>query len=348
MRKVLLGSLVLGLLGALACVGDDPAPAGGGNGDGGAAEGGTPPTTPPGTPPGTPPPPSSGGDAATDAGPCDLTKDFTTVEALTTVNTADNELAAALTQDELQIVLASSHGSANPTAIDSQDLWVATRTSRTTQSFGAPSKVLTVGINSPKLDIDPTLTVDGNTVYWSQRDQDGSAQHFLRYATRTSPSDSFTGSSNVVFPADPNIAFPKSPSVVANALYFVGIKQGDVDYTVYRAALTSAGHVGAPDQQRLAGGQAIGASAVVVTADELTMYASYHQPPGSGTDPDDVFVYTRGSATAPWGPATSLALNTTAAEDARWVSPDACRLYFTSDRASGAGGSDLWVASRPK
>lgn len=340
MRKILLGSLVLGLLGALACVGDDPT-----NGGGGADAGsdGTAPPPPPGGG-------DAGGDAATDApadadhGPCDLTQDFATVEPLTTINSPFDEVSATLTEDELQIVFASNRAT-DGGPIDSMDLYSASRTSRTA-AFDPPDRTHLVSVESAKMDIDGTLSGDGNLLVWSQRSPT-TIEHLLKYALRGSPSAVFVAATDVSFTTPPNAGFAKGNFLLPNALYFGAIQQGDVDYTVFRAQVLSPGHLDVAAQQRLGGNETIPGTAVVVTPDELTMYVGFHAASDAGQQ-DDIFVYARAKVTDPWGPPKTLAIDTPANEEPRWLSPDRCRLYFTSDRANGAGGSDVYVASRPK
>jgi Tol biopolymer transport system component len=45
-------------------------------------------------------------------------------------------------------------------------------------------------------------------------------------------------------------------------------------------------------------------------------------------------------------PAPLAELNTASVESAPWLSPDELEIYFHSDRSGGAGGNDLWMASR--
>lgn len=53
---------------------------------------------------------------------------------------------------------------------------------------------------------------------------------------------------------------------------------------------------------------------------------------------------TRADASQPWGtPAELTELNTTDSEDGAHVTADGCHLYFSSDRAGGEGGDDLYV-----
>ncbi|HEY1957422.1 MAG TPA: hypothetical protein VGH28_17505 [Polyangiaceae bacterium] len=61
----------------------------------------------------------------------------------------------------------------------------------------------------------------------------------------------------------------------------------------------------------------------------------------------DLFTATRASVTASFMPPTPIAeLDTPANEADLTVSPDGLRAFFSSDRAGGLGGYDIWQASR--
>jgi hypothetical protein len=62
----------------------------------------------------------------------------------------------------------------------------------------------------------------------------------------------------------------------------------------------------------------------------------------------DIWVSQRASADDPWGAPQNLgsAINTSAREQAPFVTTDGHRLYFMSDRPGGVGGLDLYVSRR--
>lgn len=69
---------------------------------------------------------------------------------------------------------------------------------------------------------------------------------------------------------------------------------------------------------------------------------------GIGTDMTrDLFSSTRDSVASAWGPRSPLVtVNSPGTDQAPHLSADGLTLYFSSDRAGGAGGSDLYVARR--
>lgn len=69
--------------------------------------------------------------------------------------------------------------------------------------------------------------------------------------------------------------------------------------------------------------------------------------PGSVPGSTDVYVSTRPSVDAPWGPPQPLPqLNTISIEAAPRISIDGHRLFFSSDRSGGHGALDLYVSRR--
>jgi Tol biopolymer transport system component len=82
-------------------------------------------------------------------------------------------------------------------------------------------------------------------------------------------------------------------------------------------------------------------SEAVLTADRLSIYFSSTR---DGTK--DIFVATRASTVAAWGPAAPVAgINTSAGEDSPYTR-DGLTLYFSSDRAGAGGMTNIWRATR--
>ncbi len=83
-----------------------------------------------------------------------------------------------------------------------------------------------------------------------------------------------------------------------------------------------------------------------ISTDGLTLYFQSNRPGGFGST--DLYVTTRASRSAPWGPAANLGptINTSAIDANVWISPDGLELYFMSTRSGGYGSFDLWVTKR--
>ncbi len=85
-----------------------------------------------------------------------------------------------------------------------------------------------------------------------------------------------------------------------------------------------------------------------ISADRLTLYFSSKRPGGFGGD--DIWVTTRPTTDAEWGPPMNLGstVNSSKGDSSSDVSADGLMLYFTSDRTGGYGLGDLWVTTRAK
>ena len=79
-----------------------------------------------------------------------------------------------------------------------------------------------------------------------------------------------------------------------------------------------------------------------LTSDGLEMVFSVNDP-GVGKD---LYYTKRASLTGPWSAATKLAISAVASDETPRFSSDDKTLYFSSARAGGAGGLDIWKATR--
>lgn len=345
MRFALFSSVALGVVAAfVACVGDDP------GGTTTTSDGGTTSSSSGGTG-------NDGGgggddassDAKADAGPCDLTKPFSDVTALSELNgSTSNEGAFALSKDELSVVLASTRGQpAKPAGNDSQ-LWFATRTSPA-DKFGTPSTAITANLNLvDRLDNDPTLSEDGLFIIYTQRMPAAQGEeHLFRWSRRGSAAVPFPASSIVTFGANDagaaGGAYPKAGFLLPNgALYFAMMTNADSAYRVQRASPAGGdGKFDVPVEQKFFDNQPVHGGAVVVTPDENTMYIGTSI---AGSPDLEIAVVERSATGGTWGePKPLVGVNSGSNDYPRWLSPDQCRLYFASDRD---GNEELYVARR--
>jgi len=89
-------------------------------------------------------------------------------------------------------------------------------------------------------------------------------------------------------------------------------------------------------------------SCVAISKNGLSLFFSSNRQTENKLSPDrDLYVSERESKEAPWGTPQPLSmLNTPAWESCPALSLDEHRLYFTSPRAGGCGGQDIWVSRR--
>jgi Tol biopolymer transport system component len=279
----------------------------------------------------------------TDAPPaarCDLSQPFgSAVNLGSAVNTALNEATPRLTLDELTLVFSRLN------ADGTWDMYQATRAA-IDQPFGTPSVLGT--INSVYSDLWPTLTPDGNTVYFNtNRATPSNSAEQVFVATRASAGDDFAPPAVVTaFMNNDNQPFVNA---TGDKIYFSSGSRPDTTggADLYDAPIDGSGNVGAA--QILIGAVNTSANEQVpsVTADELTLYFCR----SNGTD-NDIYMATRSDASAPWGAGSAVPGYATQGveEVPTWISPDGCDLYFYdngSDMPDAQGTDDLYEIVRP-
>lgn len=85
-----------------------------------------------------------------------------------------------------------------------------------------------------------------------------------------------------------------------------------------------------------------------IAPNDLSLYLATNRPGGSGLL--DIWVSRRAGPDAPWGTPLPLGpnVNSTARDNAPYISPDGHRLFFGSNRPGGCGNNDLYVSFRAK
>jgi len=83
-----------------------------------------------------------------------------------------------------------------------------------------------------------------------------------------------------------------------------------------------------------------------ISADGLTLYFISNRPGGFGHY--DIYMTTRATTDAPWGPVVNMGpeINSAAGDSSVWISQDGLELYFESWRPGGCGSGDLYAARR--
>jgi hypothetical protein len=229
------------------------------------------------------------------------------------------------------------------------DIFTITRAT-TAEPFGAANVIRNFATST--LETDPTVTADGQTIYFASTDP-GTQVTTIWTALRRP-----AGSSVQFFDPAP-LSDPVNqggsqirPYVLpdGSALYFTSSRDGTNKF--YRAARVN----GALSDVKLVPGILPSPKeildGIVVTADELTIYWSTSRNGGSA----DVYVATRSDTSSPFSGAKELtAVNTSLAETPSFVSADGCRLYYASSElvSTGVNGyfdyhSDILVTTKPK
>jgi Tol biopolymer transport system component len=265
---------------------------------------------------------------------CDPTGMFDAPVPLPGVNTASTEGVSRLTADELELYF-----SVNQVGMDA-NIYSAQR-STISQAFGAP--IALTRVNTAANDYDPDVSNDGLMLLFESNRVSGEGVH-LYVSTRTSRVGEFSAPSEV---ANVNSATVTDndgqPFVTADGqeLWFVSTRAGGLGGNdIYRAVWNGSSFVNVAAITALSSN--VDDYLPTLSADKLTIYLSSTRPGGQGSF--DIWTAHR-STISDGFPAPTLVpeLNSSAAEYVGWLSPDNCRIYFTSDRA---GTYDIYIATR--
>jgi hypothetical protein len=272
-------------------------------------------------------------EASTPSGPCDLSKPFDAPKPVDgPVNSGARDSSATLTGDELTIVFSRS------VDLNPGTLLMAKRATRT-EPFGTPDDFTAAtqplgleGVGTP------SMTHDGLVLFFYG---ETAAEANIFKASRSTTSAPFgtLGSVTVVN----STAVEVYPSVMPKGeeLWFTSERLGGITRHLFRSVLGAQGLYQKPEvvaELKSAKNEA----GVAFSADGLTIYFGSERPGGSGES--DIWTATRPNLGAPFGAATVVpGINSPVDEFPSWLSPDGCRLYFSSERA---GVEDIFVASR--
>jgi hypothetical protein len=199
--------------------------------------------------------------------------------------------------------------------------------------FGTPSPL--TSLNSSADDWDPMLSADGVTIVFAS-DRTGTSQIYR--ATRPSVTGAFGAPSEV---AAVTVPFDQDQPYVQGenaALWYQSNSTGNGD--IYVAPSIGSDYGGGQLVTELATPSEEGFP--VVNALATVIY--FFRDDADGGTKSDIWTARRADASVPFGPAAPVTeLNTDFDESPGWLSPDLCRLYFTSARS---GNSELYVATR--
>lgn len=260
---------------------------------------------------------------------CKPSTAFTSIKPIAELDTTADDQHPRLLPDEKTIVFQRQQPGFVP--------FVATRPDRFS-AFSAPTPIAELATSGDAAD--PTLDPSGLRIVFASSRSGGVGGYDLWVATRTSVGSAFTaptvlnGLNGPAIDHYPNFAG-------ASALYFssqraTGLGSEDIYRSDVNGSLISAPVV----VQGLSGTDYDASPAV--TPDELLAYVetSVTDDAGSGTT---IFVSSRASTAAPWPKPTLVPELRNGESNPTWISPDGCRLYFSSNRS---GNWDLWVAER--
>ena len=265
---------------------------------------------------------------------CDPVGIFDPAVAVAGLNTAGTERVPRLTADELELYMDDNAGQADV------NIYRARRDA-IGQGFSMPKPV--TAVNTTGFEAVPSVSSDGLTLYFHSSHVTGEGVH-LYVATRGSrigefgaPSEVTNVNSSVVTDSD------TQPFVTADGqeLWFTSNRAGGLGGAdLYRATWngSSFGDVVAVTELSTSANDVV----PTLSADRLTVYLSSDRPNGTG----GLDIWSAHRSTIHDGfpiPTPVAELNTPGTEILGWLSPDNCRIYFSSDIA---GTNDIYVATR--
>jgi hypothetical protein len=342
MRRALLVATVLaaGVMAIVACVGDDPTPNATPESDSGS-------DAP--TPPAVPPAPASDGGVDGDAGSpaCDPTAPFGDLVLLTELSASDNasDNLPFLSDDETEIWFVSERGG---TGASFAKIYNAKRSTRE-GTFSTPTEVaIQVDAGVTTYIERAALTSDKKTIYFTVRvGVPGNVDYKIWVAQRIDPTGAFGPASLVT-----GINAPESVGAVfvngaGSRLYFG--RETAASSNLFHLASVECTSPAACGTQRafpeIDTPVLFGDGAPVLDRTETTLIFSSNRD--AGTARHDLYLTTRASIAASFGPVTPLkaAPGATISITPGWLSPDGCRLYVDSNKN---GNYDIFVMTRGK
>lgn len=218
---------------------------------------------------------------------------------------------------------------------DSAAVFFASRDS-VSDPFRAPVRVDSV---SDEDTASPAISLDGQTLWVGQdRNDDDVDETDIWFATRLA-NDGWSALENAASLNSSAKDIPRQPAGTDELTIMpLGSQRNGDDYQTFFATREGNADFGAPAPipELEIGARVVDA---FLTQDLLTLFYSS----GEGEDEGDLFVTTRASLDAPFGPPVALeGINTADDERDPWLSPDGRRLFFTSNRG---GSHDIYEAA---
>jgi Tol biopolymer transport system component len=237
--------------------------------------------------------------------------------------------------------------SERPGGLGGGDLWV-TRRASTSEAFGPPEN-LGAGVNSSANEYAPSLSSDGLTLYFDSDRPGGPGKGDVWVATRSGAGEAFGSPRSLDAPVNSEAA-DGLPSISGDglALYFCTRRSGGhggMDLWVARRSSSSE-----PFRQAESLGDVVNGPSddwgPGISSDELDLFFMSDREGGRGSQ--DLWVASRGSRSAPFGPPRNLGpiVNGPALDARPDVSADGAMLFFMSNRDGGSGQIDLWLSRR--
>jgi Tol biopolymer transport system component len=259
---------------------------------------------------------------------CNPSQPFLNPTAVPNVNSPSDDRTPRLSADELEMFFASNRSG-------NFDLYVARRASREAE-FGTPEPI--GELNTMGFEYAPFLASDNLTLYYHP----GPEIFVARRPSRTEPFSASAPVAGINGPQDES-----DPYIMQNdqLMYFTS-NRNNVSYDIYRSTRDISGTFSTPTPVTEINKDTSVEGSPVVAADGLTIYWATDMGVAGVAE---IWVATRPSTSAAFtSPIRHGTLNPTQTsfDVPGWVSADNCVIYISSNRSSGVGGTDIWVARR--
>ena len=261
------------------------------------------------------------------------------------VNSPENESGAFVAPNGLSLYF-SGNGSGT---LGAGDLWVAQRPTLTS-AWGPPQNLGAV-VNSVSIENQPSLSLDGKTMFFNSDRAGGVGRQDLYMTTRTDPSDDFGWIAPINLidvnsaSAEVGSAYFEDPNTGAATLFFAsdrGLPEGLDD--IFQSSRNPDGTFDPPTPvTELNDPEQDGYPKL--RRDGLEVF--FHSTRVGGAGGLDIWTSTRASTNSRWNTPVNVSnLNTDGFDGTPSLSPDGSILFFGSTRDGGSGSIDVYTASR--
>jgi len=270
--------------------------------------------------------------------------DWSAPTNITSVNTKYGESAPAISKNGLSLYFASNH----PGSIDEADLWVAQRSS--VDDPWGPAVNLYM-LNSDAFDQSPALSRDEHYLFFATGRSGGRGGLDIWVSHREQIHDVLGWEPPVPINEINSSVNDAGPTYFENEggrpqLYFQSQRPGGAGQAdIYVSEQQEDGTWGAP-QRVVELSTKFQEQRPSIRFDGLEIVFQSNRTTSLGFD---LWVSTRASVTDEWSaPVRVENVNSPQTDAQPYLSGDGMTLYFSSDRAGGAGGNDLWLSTRER
>jgi len=270
--------------------------------------------------------------------------DWSAPTNVSSVNTSFGESAPAISKNGLSLYFASNH----PGSIDEADLWVAQRSS--VDDPWGPAVNLFM-LNSDAFDQSPALSRDEHYLFFGTNRPGGRGGLDIWVSHREQIHDDLAWEPPIPITEVNSSVNDAGPTYFENEggrpqLYFQSQRPGGAGQAdIYVSEQQEDGTWSAP-QRVVELSTKFQEQRPSIRFDGLEIVIQSNRPPSLGFD---LWVSTRASVTDEWSaPVRVENVNSPQTDAQPYLSGDGMTLYFSSDRAGGAGGNDLWLSTRQR